>query len=125
MNRAEMEYEIKLGTDQNITAAILKWPMSVIRLKSDDKAGLLSCANRILKAWQNYDNEDLDILASSKGELHNTITPIARKDNQGVYELYLVLRHNRTTEEFRDGIFHPHPDVQHIKKENIGLIKVM
>lgn len=125
MNRAEMEYEIKLGTDQNITAAILKWPMSVIRLKSDDKAGLLSCANRILKAWQNYDNEDLDILASSKGEPHNTITPIARKDNQGVYELYLVLRNNRTTEEFPDGIFHPHPDVQHIKKENIGLIEVM
>ena len=78
----------------------------------------------ILKAWENYENKDLEILRESNGEPHNAITPIVRRQGDA-YEFDLVLRNNRTTEEFPDGIFHPHADVQHIKKENIGLIEVM
>lgn len=105
--------------------AELNWPMSVIRLKSNNEQTILDIAEKILDGWRSYSNPSIDILSSSEKGIHNTITPIARKNQDGEYELYLVLRNNRTSEVFPDGIFHPHPNVQHIKKENIGLIEVM
>ena len=97
--------------------------MSVIRLTSDNKFALLKLAEVILDKWRDYDDVENDIIADD-GEKHNTITPIARMVN-GEYQLDLVLRNNRTSEEYPDGIFHPHKDIHHIKKENIGLIEVM
>ena len=108
----------------DIEAGIVKWPMSVIRLKSTDSRQLTELADRILKEWRIYSDETVDIFASTSGEIHNTITPIARfKD--GKYELDLVLRNNRTSDAHPLGIFHPHAELHHIKKENIGLIEVM
>ena len=98
--------------------------MSVIRLAGKDVHELAEAADFILDAWRGYSDEAADILAATGGTPHNTITPIARMKD-GLFELDLVLRNNRTSPEFPDGIFHPHPDVQNIKKENIGLIEVM
>ena len=102
----------------------VKWPMSALRLKGDDQAALVETADLILAGWRRYSDAGSGILAESGGEPHNTITPIARKIDGG-YELDLVLRNNHTSPEFPLGIFHPHEDVQHIKKENIGLIEVL
>ena len=108
-----------------ITAGILKWPMSVIRLQSDRQEELVEAAELILTKWRNYSDERVSVRAYSKdGTPHHTITPIARRKGS-LFELDLVLRDNNVSEEFPDGIFHPHPEVQHIKKENIGLIEVM
>lgn len=96
----------------------------MIRLQSEQKPALLKLATKILTTWRNYSDPEAGILAESNGQAHHTITPIARK-RDGRYELDLVLRDNQTSEEYPDGIYHPHPDVQHIKKENIGLIEVM
>ena len=106
------------------TVSRLHWPLSVIRLASKDTTQIVQLATHILDKWRNYSDESADILAFTDETPHNTITPIARVRN-GIYELDLVLRNNRTTEEFPDGIFHPHVDVHPIKKENIGLIEVM
>ena len=102
----------------------VKWPMSALRLKSAAKPALVEAADLILTRWRGYSDAKADILAESYGRPHNTITPIARKTGDG-YELDLVLRNNRATPEFPLGLFHPHEDVQHIKKENIGLIEVL
>ena len=124
MEQAEISYSFKLADFPSIKAGIVRWPMSVIRLKSSNKKEMIDAATLILEKWREYSDPTVAILAQSDGVLHNTITPIARM-NGDKFELDLVLRNNRVTEEFPDGIFHPHADVQHIKKENIGLIEVM
>lgn len=109
---------------ETVKAGIVKWPMSVIRLTSDSKEELTNLAEKILLAWRQYSDSSVQVLAESNGIPHHTITPIARK-RDGQFELDLVLRDNQTSPEHPDGIYHPHKDVQHIKKENIGLIEVM
>ena len=105
-----------------VTIGLVKWPMSVIRLSSSNEEELVGLASDILKVWREY--SEGDIMDSSLNTLHNTITPIARLDD-GIFKLDLVLRNNRTTEEHPDGLFHPHQEWHHVKKENIGLIEVM
>ncbi|WP_286905046.1 UDP-glucose--hexose-1-phosphate uridylyltransferase [Clostridium sp. UBA1652] len=124
MERAEAEEFFKIAEYSNIEASIVKWPMSVIRLKSKDIEELTNASEKILNIWRGYTDKEADIYAYTGDIPHNTITPIARKRN-GFFEMDLVLRNNRTTEEHPLGIFHPHDDVHHIKKENIGLIEVM
>lgn len=125
MEKAELDRKLVFSGFEEVEAGIVKWPMSVIRLRSQKKTSLLQLAEKILETWRNYSDPTVHILARSKeGEPHHTITPIARKKDS-YFELDLVLRDNQTSEEFPDGIYHPHPDVQHIKKENIGLIEVM
>ena len=109
---------------ETVKAGIVQWPMSVIRLTSDSKDDLTELADKILLAWRQYSDPSVQVLAESNGTPHHTITPIARK-RDGQFELDLVLRDNQTSPEHPDGIYHPHKDVQHIKKENIGLIEVM
>lgn len=124
MERAEAEEFFKIAEYPNIEASIVKWPMSVIRLKSKDIEELTNASEKILNIWRGYTDKEADIYAYTGDIPHNTITPIARKRN-GFFEMDLVIRNNRTTEEHPLGIFHPHDDVHHIKKENIGLIEVM
>lgn len=124
MEKAPIERQLVFDGFESISAGIVKWPMSVIRLSSSDKSALLSLAAKILEKWRSYSDDAVQIKAETDGTPHHTITPIARKRGD-MYELDLVLRDNQTSEEFPDGIYHPHPDVQHIKKENIGLIEVM
>ena len=124
IERAEEEIPISFGGFGKIEAAIVHWPMSVIRLRSTDRDALETLAEKILLAWRDYSDQGAGVLAESEGEPHNTITPIARRRGEA-YELDLVLRNNRTTEEHPLGIFHPHADKHNIKKENIGLIEVM
>ena len=124
MKRAVDEEVFTMGKYPNIKASIVKWPMSVIRLKSSNMEELINASEEILNVWRNYNDEEADIYAYTKEIPHNTITPIARRRN-GLFEMDLVLRNNRTSKEHPLGIFHPHEDVQHIKKENIGLIEVM
>lgn len=124
MEKAPVEKQLQFAGYPNVAAGIVKWPMSVIRLSSDSKEELVALASKILAKWRTYSDEDLQIVAESEGELHHTITPIARK-RDGKFELDLVLRDNQTSAKYPDGIYHPHQDVQHIKKENIGLIEVM
>ena len=109
---------------ETVKAGIVQWPMSVIRLTSDSADDLTELADKILLAWRQYSDPSVQVLAESDGTPHHTITPIARK-RDGQFELDLVLRDNQTLPEHPDGIYHPHKDVQHIKKENIGLIEVM
>ena len=109
---------------ETVKAGIVQWPMSVIRLTSDSADDLTKLADKILLAWRQYSDPSVQVLAESDGTPHHTITPIARK-RDGQFELDLVLRDNQTSPEHPDGIYHPHKDVQHIKKENIGLIEVM
>jgi len=103
---------------------LLSWPLTTIRVQSKNKQSIVDYATQILERWMNYTNETLDIISHTDGVRHNTITPIARK-NGDLYEMDLVLRNNRTSEQYPDGIFHPHQENHHIKKENIGLIEVM
>jgi UDPglucose--hexose-1-phosphate uridylyltransferase len=124
MTRAEDAFSFNLEGYPEIQASVLNWPMSVIRIRSKHIASLVNAANKILLTWRNYTDENTDVLAFTDDTPHNTITPIARNRN-GILELDLVLRNNRTTDEHPLGIFHPHEDVHHIKKENIGLIEVM
>ncbi len=124
MENAKLERELSLVGYEDIRAGIVAWPMAVIRLTGEDKARLVDAADKILSAWRIYSDESAEILAESNGEPHNTITPIARRRNH-LYELDLVLRNNRTSKEFPLGIFHPHAELHHIKRENIGLIEVM
>lgn len=124
MEKAPIERQLVFDGFESVSAGIVKWPMSVIRLSSADKPALLSLAAKILEKWRSYSDDAVQIKAETDSTPHHTITPIARKRGD-LYELDLVLRDNQTSEEFPDGIYHPHPDVQHIKKENIGLIEVM
>ncbi|MTB64414.1 UDP-glucose--hexose-1-phosphate uridylyltransferase [Streptococcus sp. zg-86] len=124
MDCAEIGQELVFADFEDVGAGIVKWPMSVIRLSGEDKSRLVALASKILEKWRSYSDEAVQILASSNGEPHHTITPIARRKGD-CFELDLVLRDNQTSVAFPDGIYHPHPDVQHIKKENIGLIEVM
>lgn len=124
MERAEVEKEVHFQGFADIKAGIVKWPMSVIRLDGEDPQRLALLAEKILLAWRGYSDESQGIVAFSDGEPHNTITPIARRRGT-LYELDLVLRCNITTQEHPLGVFHPHADKHHIKKENIGLIEVM
>ena len=124
METAEVEQPLTFAGFEDITAGIVKWPMSVIRLCSKDPERIADLADKILGVWRGYSDETVGVIAYSDGEPHNTITPIARRRGEN-YELDLVLRCNITTDEHPLGVFHPHADKHHIKKENIGLIEVM
>ena len=124
MERAPIETEISFAGFENIRAGIVKWPMSTIRLQSADRESLAELADKILTGWRAYSDETAFIFAETDGVPHNTITPIARRRGD-MYELDLVLRNNITTDEHPLGVFHPHAELHHIKKENIGLIEVM
>ncbi len=124
MEEAPIEKELSFAGFEDITAGIVNWPMSVIRLTGSDPARIAQLADKILTLWRGYSDESVSIIAFSDGQMHNTITPIARRRGEA-YELDLVLRCNITTEEYPMGVFHPHEDKHHIKKENIGLIEVM
>ena len=124
METAPVEKEISFAGYEDVAAGIVKWPMSVIRLRGSDPARLADLADKILTCWRGYTDEAALILAETNGEPHNTITPIARRRGDD-FELDLVLRNNLTTEEHPLGVYHPHADKHHIKKENIGLIEVM
>ena len=124
METAPVEKEISFAGFEDVSAGIVKWPMSVIRLNGADPARIADLADKILGAWRGYSDENAGVVAFSDGEPHNTITPIARRRGEN-YELDLVLRCNITTEEHPLGVFHPHADKHNIKKENIGLIEVM
>ncbi|UTC07027.1 galactose-1-phosphate uridylyltransferase [Latilactobacillus curvatus] len=125
MAKAPIETPLHFNGYNDIQAGIVKWPMSVIRLTSANATYLETLAAQILTSWQNYSDPSVQILAHSEdGTPHHTITPIARM-RDGQFEIDLVLRDNQTSAEHPDGIYHPHADVQHIKKENIGLIEVM
>ena len=124
MERAPIEQTVAFRDFPDVEAGIVKWPMSVIRLRCADDQRLVELADRILAAWRGYTDEAAFIFAETDGEMHNTITPIARM-REGQFELDLVLRNNITTEEYPLGVYHPHQELHHIKKENIGLIEVM
>ena len=124
MERSGIEREIKFAGFEDVKAGIVKWPMSVIRLTGPDKQRIADLADRILQSWRGYTDADAFVFAETNGEPHNTITPIARRRGTD-YEMDLVLRNNITTEEHPLGVFHPHAELHHIKKENIGLIEVM
>ena len=124
METAPVEQEISFAGFEDISAGIVKWPMSVIRLNGNDPQRIADLGDKILKCWRGYSDESAGVVAFSDGEPHNTITPIARRRGDA-YELDLVLRCNITSEEHPLGVFHPHADKHNIKKENIGLIEVM
>ena len=124
MERAAVEREVSFDGFEDVKAGIVKWPMSVIRLRCASKERLVTLADKILTSWRGYTDEDAFIFAETDGVPHNTITPIARRRGTD-YELDLVLRNNITTEEHPLGVYHPHAELHHIKKENIGLIEVM
>lgn len=121
---AEAEETFTIKGFEDVAVEKVKWPMSVIRLRGESKEKLVDLSDKILTAWRGYSDEKCEISAFTGDTPHNTITPIARKKN-GAYEIDLVLRNNRTSEEYPLGIFHPHQELHHIKKENIGLIEVM
>ena len=124
MAKAPVETPFTFPGYEDVQAGIVKWPMSVVRLTCADPQRLIDLADHILTAWRGYTDEKALILAETDGEPHNTITPIARRRGED-YELDLVLRNNLTTEEHPLGVYHPHAELHHIKKENIGLIEVM
>ncbi|RSK26239.1 UDP-glucose--hexose-1-phosphate uridylyltransferase [Bacillus sp. HMF5848] len=124
MAKAEIEFDFQLTNFPHTRAGIVKWPMSVVRLQSLNLHELVDAADYIFRTWREYSDESVDIHAFTNNTPHNTITPIARRRGE-MFELDLVLRNNRTSEKHPMGIFHPHDEVHHIKKENIGLIEVM
>ena len=124
LNQASTLFDFELGKYQSITCRAMNWPLSTIRLSGQNIDELVECSYMILEKWRTYSDASVSILATTNDTPHNTITPIVRKNGQD-FEVDLVLRNNRTTDEHPLGIFHPHVDVQHIKKENIGLIEVM
>jgi UDPglucose--hexose-1-phosphate uridylyltransferase len=124
MEVAEVEHPLTFAGYEDIRSGIVNWPMSVIRLTGADKDRVVELADKILRCWRGYTDADAFIYAETDGVPHNTITPIARRRGND-YELDLVLRNNITTEEHPLGVYHPHAELHHIKKENIGLIEVM
>ena len=125
MARAAYRKTFKIPGYEDLTAGIINWPMSVIRLQGDDITRITDRAEKILNKWRTYTDEAAFIFAETDGVPHNAITPIARKNSEGKFELDLVLRNNITTDEHPMGVYHPHAEYHHIKKENIGLIEVM
>lgn len=124
MEKAPVERELVFPGFEDVQAGIVCWPMSVIRLRCADSGRIVQLADRILTAWRGYTDASVSIYAETDGEPHNTITPIARRRGED-FEMDLVLRNNLTTQEHPLGLFHPHAELHHIKKENIGLIEVM
>ena len=124
MAKAPIDERFTMAGFEDVEAGIVHWPMSVLRLRGKDSDRLIELGDQVLGAWRSYTDEAAFVYAETDGEPHNTITPIARK-NGDMYELDLVLRNNITTEEFPLGVYHPHQELHHIKKENIGLIEVM
>ena len=124
MAKAPIETPVTIPGYEDVEAGIVKWPMSVIRIRHNDRERLIDLADHILKAWRGYTDEESFIFAVTDGEPHNTITPIARKKD-GIFEVDLVLRNNVTTPAHPLGVYHPHEKLHHIKRENIGLIEVM
>ena len=125
MAKAPIEEYVTFEGFEDVTAGIVKWPMSVIRLQGEDTDRICTLAGKILANWREYSDDEAFIIAlTDDGVIHNTITPITRFVN-GKYEIDLVLRNNITTEDYPDGFYHPHPEYHNIKKENIGLIEVM
>lgn len=129
IQNAPKEAEFTHASYPDVTVSIVKWPMSVLRLTARNSASLLECANELYESWKQYSDPDAEILAftDENGEKipHNTVTPIVRRTADGSYEMDLVLRNNRTNSAYPEGIFHPHREMHHLKKENIGLIEVM
>ena len=124
MAKAPIEENVTIPGYEDVEAGIVKWPLSVLRIRHKDEKRLIDLASHVLEKWRAYTDEDAFIFAETDGEPHNTITPIARK-NGDLYELDLTLRNNITTEEHPLGVYHPHAQYHNIKKENIGLIEVM
>lgn len=124
MAKAPIEKEVTIPGYEDVEAGIVKWSLSVLRIRHKDEQRLIDLADHVLKNWRSYTDEDAFIFAETDGEPHNTITPIARKVGD-IYELDLTLRNNITTEEHPLGLYHPHAQYHNIKKENIGLIEVM
>ena len=124
MAKAPIEVQVTIPGYEDVEAGIVKWPLSVLRIRSTDEKRLIDLADHVLQAWRGYTDEEACIFAETDGEPHNTITPIARKVGD-VFELDLTLRNNLTTEEHPLGLYHPHAQYHNIKKENIGLIEVM
>ncbi|KRN29284.1 galactose-1-phosphate uridylyltransferase [Lactobacillus selangorensis] len=125
MEVAPIVANFKLTNFPAVSAGIVHWPMSVIRLTSDNQKQLSDAAEQIRIKWDTYSDATVDVQAFTGTTPHHTITPIARRTQDGAYQIDIVLRDNQTSAQYPDGIFHPHPDVQHIKQENIGLIEVM
>ena len=124
MAKAPIERPVTIPSYEDVEAGIVKWPLSVLRIRHKYEKRLIDLADHVLGVWRGYTDEDAFIFAYTDGEPHNTITPIARKV-EDFYELDLTLRNNITTEEHPLGVYHPHAKLHHIKKENIGLIEVM
>ncbi len=124
MAKAQIEHPFTFPGYEDVESGIVKWPLSVLRIRHRDEKRLIDLADHVLAVWRDYTDEDAFIFAHTDGEPHNTITPIARKVGD-TYELDLTLRNNITTEEHPLGVYHPHAKLHHIKKENIGLIEVM
>ena len=124
MAKAPILKKVQIKGFEDVEAGIVKWPMSVLRIKCADKNRIVELADHVLGAWRNYTDEEAFIFAETDGEKHNTLNPIARRRGD-LYEMDLVLRNNITTEEHPLGVYHPHAELHHIKKENIGLIEVM
>ena len=124
MAKAPVLKQVQIKGFEDVEAGIVKWPMSVLRIKCADRTRLVELADHVLECWRGYSDEDAFIFAQTDGEKHNTLNPIARRRGE-LYEMDLVLRNNITTEEHPLGVYHPHAELHHIKKENIGLIEVM
>lgn len=124
MDGAECEIKLDIDSSNTVSAEIIKWPMSVIRLRSFDKDAIVDAATKILDLWRGWSDGKADIIAHDETGDHNTVTPVFRRRGDE-YECDVVLRNNRVTAEYPMGLFHPHPEKHHIKKENIGLIEVM
>ena len=124
MAKAPIEKHVTIPGFEDVEAGIVKWPLSVLRIRHKNPERLIDLATHVLQAWRGYTDEVAFVFANTDGEPHNTITPIARKV-EDVYELDLTLRNNITTKEHPLGVYHPHAQYHHIKKENIGLIEVM
>src|SRR5690625_459009 len=124
MTDAKVIHTFTMTNHKNVSCSILKWPLSVVRLRGKNISEIVDAADYIFNRWIHYSDDEANIKAFTGDTQHNTITPIART-REDLFELDLVLRNNRTSEKFPAGIFHPHEDDHHIKKENIGLIEVM
>ena len=124
MEKAPIERTVSFPGFEDVEAGLVKWPMSVLRIRCQDSGRLVELADKILAAWRGYSDPAVFVYAETDGEPHNTITPIARM-RDGKFELDLVLRNNITTDAYPLGVYHPHQELHHIKKENIGLIEVM
>ena len=124
MAKAPMEESVTIPGYEDVEAGIVHWPLSVLRIRHRDEKRLIDLASHVLENWRGYTDADAFVFAETDGEPHNTITPIARKVGD-TFELDLTLRNNITTEEHPLGVYHPHAEYHHIKKENIGLIEVM